>query len=355
LASAATALPGCAPAQVEDSELVARIASMARAEVSSDTTASVAIGVMRGAEVILAEGYGHADIENDVHATAETVYRIGSITKQFTSTAIMQLVERGDIDPDDEITEFLPDYATQGHRITIHHLLTHTSGIKSYTGLGREHRNRTFRVDLTHDELIDMFEDEPFDFGPGEQWRYNNSGYYLLGVIIERVTGQSYADYLDEHIYGPLEMNASSYCGEKKIIPNRAEGYERSDGRLVNDDPLSMNIPGAAGALCSSVTDLLKWQTAMNANSLISQQSYDLMTTPARLNNDSVTTYGYGLAVRETNGHRRIAHGGGINGFVTMLAYYPDDDLTVVVLSNTPGAHPGTMEQQIAEWALEND
>jgi CubicO group peptidase (beta-lactamase class C family) len=174
-------------------------------------------------------------------------------------------------------------------------------------------------------------------------------------VIVEQVTGQSYSDYLDEHIFGPLEMNASFYCGERRIIPDRAEGYERSDGQLVNDDPLSMNIPGAAGALCSSVTDLLKWQRAMNARRLVSQESYDLMTTPARLTNDSATTYGYGLGIGDTNGHRRIAHGGGINGFVTMLAYYPDDDLAVVVLSNTPGGHPGTMAQQIAVWALEND
>ncbi len=355
LVSAGAALPACAPAQVGDSALVARIDSLADAEIDSDTTASVAIGVMRGDDVILANGYGYADIENGVPATAETVYRIGSITKQFTSTAIMQLVENGDINLDDEITKFLPGYPTQGHRVTIHHLLTHTSGIKSYTGLNRDNFSQAFRLDLTHDELLDMFKDEPFDFAPGEQWRYNNSGYYLLGVIIESVTGQSYADYLDEHIYGPLEMDASSYCGEKEIIPNRAEGYERSDGRLLNDDPLSMNIPGAAGALCSSVTDLLKWQRAMNARRLVSQESHDLMTTPARLNNDSATTYGYGLAIRETDGQRQIVHGGGINGFVTVLAYYPEEDLTVVVLSNTPGGHPGTMAQQIAAWALEDD
>ena len=351
LATLAIGVPACA--QTGDAALVARIDSMARAEVASDTTASVAIGVLRGTDVVLARGYGLADVELDVSATAETVYRIGSITKQFTSTAIMQLVEWGQISLDDEITKFLPDYPTQGHRVTIHHLLTHTSGIKSYTGISPDNMSGAFRRDLTHDELLDMFKNLPFDFAPGEQWRYNNSGYYLLGVIIERVTGQSYADYLGEHIFGPFDMHASYYCDEKTIIPNRAEGYARLDGKLVNDDPISMNIPGAAGALCSTVTDLLKWQRAMNERRTVNEAAYTRMTTPAVLDNDSTVTYGYGLGIREANGHRQIAHGGGINGFVTMLSYYPDDDLTVVVLSNTPGRHPQTMAQQIANWAYE--
>ena len=149
LATLAIGLPAYAQHPTEDAALVARIDAMARAEVDSDTTASVAIGVMRGADVLLARGYGQADLELRVSATAETVYRIGSITKQFTSTAIMQLVERGQISLDDEITKFFPDYPTQGHRITIHHLLTHTSGIKSYTGINPAYMNREFRTDLT--------------------------------------------------------------------------------------------------------------------------------------------------------------------------------------------------------------
>ncbi len=353
LATLAVSVSACAPNPTGDAGLVARIDSMAQAEVDSDTTASVAIGVMRGTDVVLARGYGQADMELDVAATAETVYRIGSITKQFTSTAIMQLVEWGQIGLDDEITKFLPDYPTQGHRVTIHHLLTHTSGIKSYTGISPANMSRAFRRDLTHDELLDMFKNIPFDFAPGEQYRYNNSGYYLLGVIIEQVTGQSYADYLDEHIFDPLDMHVSYYCDEKTIIPNRAEGYARLDGKLVNDDPISMNIPGAAGALCSTVTDLMKWQRAINERRLVNEASYTRMTTPAVLNNDSAITYGYGLRMGEVDGHRQIAHGGGINGFVTMLSYYPDEDLTVVVLSNTPGRHPSDMAQRIGHWALE--
>ncbi len=293
LATLAVGVPACA--QSGDAALVARIDSMARAEVASDATASVAIGVLRGTDVVLARGYGLADVELDVSATAETVYRIGSVTKQFTSTAIMQLVEWGQISLDDEITKFLPDYPTQGHRVTIHHLLTHTSGIKSYTGISPDNMSGAFRRDLTHDELLDMFKNLPFDFAPGEQWRYNNSGYYLLGVIIERVTGQSYADHLGEHIFGPLDMHASYYCDEKTIIPNRAEGYARLAGKLVNDDPISMNIPGAAGALCSTVTDLLKWQRAVNERRIVNEAAYTRMTTPAVLDNDSTVTYGYGL------------------------------------------------------------
>ena len=169
-----------------------------------EKVASYAVGVMKDGRLVLARGYGFADVENNVPATAETVYRLGSITKQFTSMAIMQLAEAGKLSIDDELTKFLPDYPTQEHKVTIHHLLNHTSGIKSYTSLPNFFISS--RQDRSHQEMLAVIKEKPFDFAPGEQMQYNNSGYYLLGMVIEKASGQSYADYLAEHIFKPLGM-----------------------------------------------------------------------------------------------------------------------------------------------------
>jgi CubicO group peptidase (beta-lactamase class C family) len=353
----ATVLCAAAPAQLPFDE---RVDSLAAAAMVSGQLPGLQIGVARGGKVILARGYGLADIENGVPATSRTVYRIGSVTKQFTAAAIMQLVDEGRISLDDEITRFLPDFPTQGHRVTVHHLLTHTSGIKSYTSLPAWQKGMS--LDMSHDELVGIFKNEPFDFAPGEQWRYNNSGYYLLGMIVEKASGQAFDDYLDEHIFRPNGMSGSSYCHERTIIPNRAEGYEHQDGKLVNDGAISMNTPGGAGALCSTVTDLIRWTQALSAGRVVSPASYRKMITPASFGDGGTaigrpgsaggeTGYGYGLMISKLDGHRRIAHGGGINGFRTTLAHYPDDELVVTVLINADG-NPGPIEQQIARWAM---
>lgn len=330
--------------------LTARIDSLAESTLAEGRVAAVGIGVKRGDDLILARGWGLADIENRVPAAAETVYRIGSVTKQFTAAAVMQLVEQGRIGLDDPMTEHLPDYPTQGHEVTIRHLLTHTSGIKSYTSL--EEWRPTMRLDLTHEELLAYFQDEPFDFAPGERFLYNNSGFYLLGMIVEEVSGMSYPDYVEAHLFEPLGLSGSSYCHERPIIPGRAEGYQLVDGELMNDEPLSMNQPGAAGALCSTVPDLLEWSAALREGRVVTLESYEQMTASGTLTDGSETGYGFGLMLGDLEGHERIAHGGGINGFNTILSHYPESDLDVVVLSNTNGAHPGRIEETIAKWAL---
>lgn len=324
--------------------------SGAHATLAEGPVAAVSIGVKRGNDLLLAKGYGQADIENGVPATAETVYRIGSITKQFTVAAVMQLVEAGKIGLDVSMTEYLPDYPTQGHEVTIRHLLTHTSGIKSYTGLEAWRPKMT--LDLSDDELVALFKDEPFDFAPGERYLYNNSAFYLLGMIIEKASGESYREYLNAHLFGSLHLTGSTYCDERPIIPGRAEGYEAVGGELLNDAYLSMNQPGAAGALCSTVPDLLSWTSALRTGRVVSAASYAQMTTAGTLNDGSSTGYGFGLGVGDMEGHARVSHGGGINGFNTMLAHYPEADLDVVVLSNTEGRHPGRMAELIAKWAL---
>lgn len=347
-------LPTAAASQdaVWGGELVARIDSLAEATLRDGPVAGLTIGVKRGGDLLIVKGYGEADIENSVPMTAETVYRIGSLTKQFTAAAVLQLVEAGLMSLDDPMTDYLPDYPTQGHEVSIRHLLTHTSGIKSYTSLGDVFWLKAGLLDLSHAEMLELFQDEPFDFAPGEAYSYNNSAYYLLGMIIEQVSGEPYDDYLDGHLFGPLGLSRSSYCHESQIIRGRAEGYEHGADWLVNDGSISMNTPGAAGALCSTVPDLLSWTAALRSGRVVSLASYQAMTTSGLLNDGSATGYGLALGVAPLGDHPRVAHTGGINGFSTVMAHYPDSDLDIVVLSNTGSGAPGQIEGRIARWAL---
>ncbi len=329
-------------------DLVSRIDSLAESTLAGGPVAGLSIGVKRGDELLLAKGYGQADVENGVAATAETVYRIGSLTKQFTAVAVMQLVQRGRVQVEELLTRYLPEYSTQGHDVTIRHLLTHTSGIKDFSGLPQNRATRT--LDLSDEEVVALFQDEPFDFSPGEQYRYSNSGFYLLGMVIEAVSEQSYRDYLMAHLFGPLGLSGSSYCDERSIIPHRAEGYQVVDGRILNDTYLSMDRPGAAGALCSTVLDLLVWNSALRNGRLVSASSYEQMTTPATLNDGSESAYGFGLRLAPLEGRARVFHTGGIDGFNTVLAYYPESGLDIVVLSNTNGPHPRRIADMIARW-----
>lgn len=349
----ALAMAGAAAAQGPDEgALVRRIDSVVAEAMTRTRTPGMSVAVQQGATVILARGYGMADLESSAPATASTVYRLGSVTKQFTALAIMQLVEAGKVRLDDEITRHLPDFPIQGHRVTVHHLLTHTSGIRNYTALGPRFWQEASRLDLTDSQMVALFKDLPFDFAPGAKWSYSNSGYFLLGMIIEKASGLAYRQYLQERILTPLGLSATSYCDEAPIIPGRAQGYEIAKGQVVNDGIISMNTPGAAGAMCSTVLDLLKWQRALAEHRLISKASTERMATVATLNDGQATTYGYGLGAGDLEGHRRIGHGGGINGFITQLDYYPDDDVTVVVLGNLGGAPSGEVAGKVARVAL---
>ena len=338
------------PAPLWGGALVEKVDSLAAHALDEGPVASLAVAVRKGDHLLLARGYGMADVENSVPADAGTVYRIGSITKQFTAAAIMRLVEEGRLDLEDPMSEHLPDFDTQGHTVTIRHLLDHTSGIRSYTSLEEWGPKRP--LPLTDEELVDLFEDEPFDFAPGEEWSYNNSAYYLLGMVVEAVTGTPYADWVEAELFAPLGLSRSYYCDTRRIIPDRAAGYAASDGGLVNADFLAMSQPGAAGALCSTVLDLLAWSTALRSGDVVSAASYERMTTPATLPDGSSTGYGFGLGLGELEGHPHVSHGGGINGFSTMLAHYPEADLDVVVLANTSTPWAGRVAETVARWAL---
>ena len=331
--------------------LEAAVDSVMRAATARGPIAGASIGVRLGAAFEYVQGYGFADLEHRVPAGPATVYRIGSITKQFTAAAVMRQVDAGHVSLDDPLTRFLPTYPTQGHTVTLHHLLTHTSGIRSYTGLGERWLEK-MPLELTSDELIALFRDEPFDFAPGERYRYSNSGYYLLGVILDSVVDMPYATYVETELARPLGLESTWYCDVHRVIPHRAQGYTRSDGTFQRAEPLGMSQPGAAGALCSTAGDLLAWNAALVNGRVVSAGAYARMITPARLNDSVATDYGYGLAVGERDGRRVIEHGGGINGFSSHLAWYPDDTLTVVVLANTQEATAGVLARDLARVAL---
>lgn len=315
-------------------------------------TPGVSVAVARGGRILYAKGYGLANVELNVPTTTDTVYRIGSITKQFTASAVMQLVEEGKLSLDDPIEKFLPDFPVRGRRITIRHLLNHTSGIKSYTSLGLKFLAVT-RQDLSHEDLIALFKDEPDDFQPGEKWLYDNSGYYLLGVILEKVTGSKYADYLQRQFFTPLSLSSTLYCDVEPIVKNRAAGYGLGlDKALRNADFISMKNPFAAGALCSTAKDLVTWTSALAGGKIVSAASYAQMTAPTKLADGKEQAYGFGLMPGQLEGHPQISHGGGINGFAAMLMYFPKDDLTVAVLTNSGGGPSTRIATRVARAAL---
>ena len=293
-----------------------------------------AVLVAKGGEIVFLDAAGMADLELGVELASDMVFEIGSITKQFTAAAIMMLAEEGKLSVSDPITRHLPDYPSYGDGITIEHLLTHTSGIVSYTGIPGYMQTQV-RKDVTVEELIDVFEDLPVEFAPGERFAYNNSGYILLGAIVEAASGTSYEEFVREHIFEPLDMKQSYYGCSRCIIPRRVSGYQSGDEGYGNQQYLSFTQPYAAGSLMMTVEDLYRWNRALfGGEELVSAESLERMTTPFALNSGDTTGYAYGLATADVRGHRAIRHGGGIFGFVTDAVYLPKEDVFVAVFSN---------------------
>jgi len=328
--------------------LESKIDNLLEESYKQDGPGAVAL-VAKDGNVIYRKAFGNANLELGVPMIPENIFELGSITKQFTSVSILMLLEQGKLKLDDEITKFLPDYPTHGKTITVHHLLTHTSGIKSYTSM--EGIRDIARKELSPIELIDFFKNEDMDFEPGEEYRYNNSGYIILGYIIEKLSDQSYAEFVAENIFEKIGMNASTYGSMTKIIKNRASGYQDNDG-YVNANFLDLSIPYAAGSLMSNVDDMLKWQQAIKKNVIIKQETIDLAFTNYTLNNGEAINYGYGWGLNDLNGVPSIEHGGGIFGFTTQGVYVPSEDLYVIVLTNCSCNSPGTVTTKIAALAI---
>ncbi|MBX9567976.1 MAG: serine hydrolase [Candidatus Obscuribacterales bacterium] len=283
--------------------------------------------VHKKGKVLLSAGYGEADREHNVPCKADTIYRIASITKQFTAMAIMILVDQDKLALNDKISIYLNRIPKSWQSITIKHLLCHTSGIQSYTDL--PDFEKTKKESATPEEIIARIKKLPLNFSPGRKTEYSNTGYIILGHIIEKVSGRSYEGFLQETIFGPLAMNDSGYDHPEVVMEDRARGYARPNkNELLNAPYIDMNLPFAAGGLCSTVEDLYKWERALGRCDLIPKKLTDIMFTPVK------NGFACGWMVDEQQGHKRVQHAGGIDGFSTMIIRYFEDDAAVIVLSN---------------------
>ena len=325
--------------------VVARLDSLVTDFVASVPAAGATVAVVRGSDTLLLRGVGERDRERRLHADRSTVYRVGSITKQFTAAAVMQLVERGAVSLSDPVTRYLPQYE-QWSGVTIGRLLNHTSGIHSYTA--SPSWQKTWANDLTTAELVAFVANDTLDFPIGTKYRYNNTGYVLLGMVLEKVTGKSYADYMRDNFFTPLGMRSATYCPSRPTSDTHAAGYDLKEGALVSTTYLSMTHPHAAGALCMSVPDFLRWQTALTSGRVVSPATYTLMTTPDTLVGGGKQNYGFALVPGMLGTHRMIQHGGDVNGFSVQQMWFPDDSLRVVVFTNTLGSSPGLLATNLA-------
>jgi len=289
--------------------------------------------VVQNGKTIFRKAYGMADVAKGTPLTPDMQLRLGSITKQFTSTAILLLVDEGKIRLDDDITRFLPDYPTRGTRITVENLLNHTSGIVNFTS--KPGFDAHAGDDMSVAAMIDSFKNDPLDFAPGTRWNYSNSGYFLLGAIIEKVAGQSYADFMAQRIFTPLGMRDTAYEGHERGKAIRAAGYTKGANGVAPSVNISMSQPYAAGALVSTVDDLARWDAAVTAGKLLKAATWQRAFTKTRLADGTFFDYGYGWEIGALEGVPTIAHDGGIDGFSTFALRVPSRQLYVVVLRNT--------------------
>lgn len=320
-------------------------------ELNFEDSPGFAALVAKNNKIIYRKAFGYANLELDVPMTPENIFRIGSITKQFTACAILKLEEEGKLSLQDDITKFIDDYPTHGYTITIEHLLTHTSGIKSYTSM-KEWDKEMRKKDFTPEEMIDFFKNEPMDFAPGEQFMYNNSAYFMLGYIIEKASGKTYEEYIEDTFFKPLGMKNSFYGHPSQIIKNRAAGYQGRGNEFENADFLSMTQPYSAGSLLSTVNDLMKWYTAVMSDKVISKENRLKAHTSYKLNNGEPTGYGYGWFLGNIQGSPMIQHGGGINGYLTASLYLPDEEVFVAVFSNCNSRPPQTAAFKLTAIAI---
>jgi len=344
---------GTALAQLPASgEVGNRVDAIAR-QMLSRHTAGVSVAVARDGRVILARGYGMANVEHSVAVTPETVFHIALISKTILAAVVLQLVDEGRLRLDDDVTKYVPEAPTGGHHVTVRQLLNHTSGIYSFTSLPDAANNE--RLELTHEQVLGLIKDRPFDFEPGTRWRYDNSAFYLAGMVVERVTKQEYGAYVREHVFKPLGMSSASLCYARMVVPHLASGYEVDGGALVNAAFMTWKLPFAGGAVCATATDLVKWQAALDLGRVLTPSSLALMRTPTTLSDGTTIDYGLGTRLGSLDGHRVLGHTGGRGGFRPLLESFPDDHLTIVILMNMGDAaspSPVAVAPEIARAAL---
>ncbi len=347
-------VPSAAAAVVSSDRGLAGYAARLLEGVYPDANApGAAVLVARGDEVVFRDARGMANVELGVPLSADHVFRLASVTKQLAAAGVLKLAEEGRLSLDDPLSKFLPDYPG-GDAVSVRMLLDHTSGIRSYTSIPGVMEG-PIRRDLDTAALIDTFKDEKPDFAPGEQWRYNNSGYVLVGAVIEEASGQPWYEYLEQALFEPLGMADTGYGDQSQaLIPGHVTGYTRGGDGAVRARFLSMTQPHAAGALVSTVDDMLRWNRGLHEGGLLQPASHAAMVELAGKAGES--GYGFGIVVGELRGQALYEHGGGIFGFSTHLLYLPDSGLTVVVLQNTDagtaGSRPGETARRLAAYAL---
>ncbi len=337
-----------AEGQKDDKQLTTYFDKILSEQFKTDEPGATVL-VARNGKLIYKKAFGMANLELDKPMQLDNVFWIASIGKEFTAVAILQLMEQGKLNLQDEITKFIPDYPTQGNKITIEHLLTHTSGIHNFSGMKDPEKKLAF--DCTPIEVIDFFKNLPMRFAPGTKWEYSNSGYFLLGYIIEIITGKPYSEYLEENIFKPIGMTNSLFASNKRIIKNRVGAYSLGDNGFENSRPLNMTHVYSAGAIQSTVEDFFKWHQAVHSYKLVKKENLDKAFTRYKLMDGKEADYGYGRRLGYVYESPTIWHGGGIEGFGTTEMYLPKEDVFVVVFSNCDCNYPREITSRLAALA----
>jgi len=330
LTSVLLALGGCYACRAQ---MAASLDSLVHARLTS-VAPGCAVLVAKQGNILYEKGFGKASLELDVPMRPDMVFRLGSITKQYTAIAILQLMEQGKLSLQDSIQKFIKDFPDKGHKITIENLLTHTSGIIDYESLDM-HIPYVYRLDFPPKQFVDSLGHHPLVFAPGSRFSYCNSNYFLLGYIIELISGESYAAYMQEHIFVPARLTHTWYDDEKQVITGRVSGYAKYGDHYENPDYIGLSQVYAAGALLSNAEDLFKWHQALYAGKLVKKETLEKAFTPFQLADGGLSAYGYGWFIKELAGSRTIEHSGGIDGFQSDEIYFPQEDVFVATLYNS--------------------
>lgn len=317
-------------------EIESRIDALARQAIADGVAAGLVVGVGEQGSSTFERGYGLANIEWSAPVTTDTVFRVGSITKQFAAAGVLLLAEQKKLSLDDTLAKYLPDYP-RASEVTLRQLMNHTSGVHSYPGP----TERTIvRMGIAVPDMVKHLAGLGYDFDPGTRWEYSNSNYFLIGAVIEQVSGQTFREFARQRLFEPQGLTHTAVDNNDETVPRRASGYVRhptQKGVFENADYIHMSVPHAAGAIRSTAGDLIKWTAALHGGRVLSAASYKEMTTPASVKGQEDAKYGLGLHLLEQQGHRFINHDGGIEGFEASLTYVVDSKTTVVVLANTQG------------------
>ncbi|MBL7888292.1 MAG: serine hydrolase [Bacteroidia bacterium] len=331
--------------QKDDTQLITYVDKILSEQFKTDEPGATVL-VSRSGQVIYKKAFGMANLESNTPMQVDNVFWIASIGKEFTAVVILQLVEQGKLNLQDEITKYIPDYPTQGYKITIEHLLTHTSGIHNFSGM--EDPEKKLAFDCTPTEVIDFFKNMPMRFPPGTKWEYSNSGYFLLGYIIEKISGKTYEEYLEENIFKPAGMTNSLFASNKKIVKNRVGSYSFGNNGFENSRFLNMTHVYSAGAIQSTVGDFFKWHQAVHSYKLLKKETLDKAFTRYKLTDGTEVDYGYGRRLGYVYDSPSIWHGGSIEGFGTTEIYLPKEDVFVVVFSNCDCNYPKDIATRLA-------